>query len=257
MDFFFFFFTLTACIFTFKPLVKFFVPTLKTRLDGPADHNFHFRTGHLLLGLQKVCQSIPLPIPHSIWIHIYSCSNLVRTLAHVPFVFEHNVTTTVTITFVVIPGATIPTRAWHVISSPKQTFAHQHLAIPTQHAYLPDDPESGVAVRSRILRPSLTVTLRLQLHRYWTYPTLQVHMASGLAPRNPGPMTHPSRQGLLNQLGSFGAQLRGSGSLYLTSATLHPHLSFVHPPHFFLRQDEKEPKKVRLKVIFFFFFFFF
>ena len=27
---------------------------------------FNFRTGHLLLGLQKVCQSIPLPIPHSI-----------------------------------------------------------------------------------------------------------------------------------------------------------------------------------------------
>ena len=26
---------------------------------------FNFRTGHLLLGLQKVCQSIPLPIPHS------------------------------------------------------------------------------------------------------------------------------------------------------------------------------------------------
>ena len=38
----------------------------------------------------------------------YSCPHLVRTLAHVPFVFEHNVTTTVTFTFVVIPGATHP-----------------------------------------------------------------------------------------------------------------------------------------------------
>ena len=66
--------------------------------------------------------------------YIHSCSHLVRTLAHVPFVFEHNVTTTVTITFVVIPGATIPTRACHVISSPKQTFAHQHLAIPTHNS---------------------------------------------------------------------------------------------------------------------------
>ena len=78
-------------------------------------------------------------------------------------------------------------------------------------------------------------------------------MPSGLAPRNPGPMTHPSRQGLLNQLGSFGAQLRGSGSLYLTSATLHPHLSFVHPPHFFLRQDDKGTKESKTKSFFFFF----
>ena len=161
-----------------------------SRLDGPADHNFQLPDRPLVAWFTE-----SMPINTSTYtaldMNTYSCSHLVRALAHVPFVFEHNVTTTVTITFVVIPGATIPTRACHVISSPKQTVSptnilpSRHTTVYTQHAYLPDDHESGVAVRSRILRPSLTVTLRPLLHRYRTYPTLQVHMASGLAPRNP------------------------------------------------------------------------
>ena len=190
----------------------------------------------------------------------YSCSHLVRTLAHVPFVFEHNVTTTVTITFVVIPGATIPTRACHVISSPKQTFAHQHLAIPTHNSLHTTRLSSWW---SWVWRGSTISHSSTKSHSHSSSaasPIQNVPHSAGTYGQRTGtsksPMTHPSRQGLLNQLGSFGAHLRGSGSLYLTSATVHPHLSFVHPPHFFLRQNDKGTKESKTKSNLFFFFFF-